>query len=57
MDALVAQHSRPAGLQAFDVQEDNQDDLTFSPISLSLKFALPPLANVRPPVALYPILN
>ena len=49
MDTLVARYSRPAyeqdeALQAFD----EQDELMNPTSSLSVKFAMPPVAQVRP---------
>lgn len=46
MDTLVAKYSRPAAFQNetyADQQEDLHDDMT---PSLSLKFAMPPVAQV-----------
>lgn len=46
MDALVAQYSRQPDQR--EAQTEAEDDLKFAAISppLSLKFALPPVANV-----------
>ena len=48
MDTLVARYSRPAALQHETFGEDQQDDLAndMAP-ALSLKFAIPPVAQVR----------
>ena len=45
MDKLVAQYSRPSHQNEFYTEEE-QHDLTGSLPPLSLKFALPPVANV-----------
>lgn len=45
MDKLVAQYSRPSHQNEF-YSEQEQQDLTESLPPLSLKFALPPVANV-----------
>lgn len=45
MDALVAQYSRPA-LQNEVYTEEDQHELTQITPPLSLKFALPPIAQV-----------
>lgn len=45
MDKLVAQYSRPAHLNEF-YSEQEQQDLTESLPPLSLKFSLPPVDNV-----------
>jgi 20S proteasome subunit beta 5 len=45
MDKLVAQYSRPPHQNVF-YSEQEQQDLTESLPPLSLKFALPPVANV-----------
>lgn len=47
MDKLVAQYSRPAHLNDF-YSEQEQQDLTESLPPLSLKFSLPPVDNVSP---------
>ncbi len=44
MDALVAHHSRSAYQE--DFSQDDQDDLSLTTPSPSLKFAVPPVANV-----------
>lgn len=45
MDLLVAQHSRPA-FEDEGYSEQDQRDLSQITPSLSLKFAMPPIANV-----------
>jgi 20S proteasome subunit beta 5 len=47
MDTLVARYSRPAYLENEVFSEQEQQDLTDSVPSLSLKFAMPPVAHVR----------
>lgn len=47
MDSLVARYSRPATLQRETFEEDQQDDFDNDMGSgLSLKFAMPPVAQV-----------
>jgi hypothetical protein len=46
MDALVAQYSRPA-FEDEGYSQDEQQQLSEVTPSLSLKFALPPIAQVR----------
>lgn len=46
MDSLVAQYTRPAEQQEGYSEEDQLELSQVSP-PLSLKFALPPVANVR----------
>lgn len=50
MDSLVAQYSRPAHQQAF-YSDQEQHDLTETAPPISLKFDLPPVDNVRAPIA------
>ena len=45
MDALVAQHGAPSLADENDYAEQ-QDELSLSTPSLSLKFAMPPVENV-----------
>ena len=58
MDTLVARYSRPGAFQNERHIEDGQDDLNDDTTpSLSLKFALPPVAQVSqktiPNIVLY----
>jgi 20S proteasome subunit beta 5 len=46
MDTLVAQYSRPTYQQDESFSEQDQLDLVDSVPSLSLKFAMPPVAHV-----------
>ena len=46
MDALVARYSRPAFNRTPYFDEEDEDYCNPSMPSLSLKFALPPVANV-----------
>jgi 20S proteasome subunit beta 5 len=50
MDALVAQYSRPA-FEDEGYSQDEQQQLSEVTSSLSLKFALPPIAQVQLPLA------
>jgi len=52
MDTLVAQYSRPSGQQEDYSQDEQQELLQLTP-PLSLKFALPPIAQVSSPQALH----
>jgi 20S proteasome subunit beta 5 len=47
MDTLVARYSRPAYHDNEVFSEQEQQDLSDSVPSLSLKFAMPPVAHVR----------
>jgi 20S proteasome subunit beta 5 len=48
MDSLVAKYSRPAYQQDEPLQAfDEQDELMNPTNSLSIKFAMPPVAQVR----------
>jgi 20S proteasome subunit beta 5 len=47
MDTLVARYSRPAYQQNEVFSEQEQQDLADAAPSLSLKFAMPPVAHVR----------
>ena len=47
MDALVAQHSRPSQLDDEEQLVEQEDELSLTTPPLSLKFALPPIGNVR----------
>lgn len=47
MDALVAQYSRPAHAQAAAAEQQEDLDFTQDMPALSLKFAVPPVAQVR----------
>jgi hypothetical protein len=46
MDSLVAKYSRPAH-QRHESFEDETEELTNPMANLSLKFAMPPVAQVR----------
>ena len=46
MDALVARYSQPAAWEE-TVPADEQDELLQMTPSLNLKFAMPPVSNVR----------
>ena len=46
MDSLVAQYTRPPFEDEGDSQADQQEMISTSP-PLSLKFAMPPMPNVR----------
>jgi 20S proteasome subunit beta 5 len=47
MDTLVAKYSRPAAFQTETLAEDQYDDFqNDNTPSLSLKFAMPPVAQV-----------
>lgn len=53
MDAIIAEHSRPA-YEDESFAQDIQQELALTTPSLNLKFAMPPIANVgylesRPP--------
>jgi 20S proteasome subunit beta 5 len=46
MDTLVARYSRPAYQQNEPFSENTEDELVEGVPSLSLKFAMPPVAHV-----------
>jgi len=46
MDTLVAKHSRPDFEQDVYEEYDQAQDLSFGTPGLSLKFAMPPIADV-----------
>lgn len=48
MDSLVAQYTRPAFADEGQMHEEQQELAQAAP-ELSLKFALPPVAQVAPP--------
>ena len=47
MDALVAQYSKPAYSAESQAEEQEELDFTQDMPALSLKFAVPPVAQVR----------
>ena len=53
MDTVVARYSRPAYQQNETFSEDDQQDLADPVPSLSLKFAMPPVAHVSLSVSGY----
>lgn len=49
MDALVSRYSRPAYAQNESFEDENEELMGMDPASnLSLKFAMPPVAQVGP---------
>lgn len=56
MDTLVARYSRPAYQQTEVFSEQEQQDLTDAAPTLSLKFAMPPVAHVRSAIFCFDLL-
>jgi 20S proteasome subunit beta 5 len=52
MDSLVSQYSRPAYTEEGPSEEEQLQLYSGTP-ELSLKFALPPVAQVRPTISAY----
>lgn len=53
MDALVSRYSRPAHVQNESFEDETQDLMAMGPgANLSLNFAMPPVAQVRPSIRL-----